>query len=502
MSKHYKIFVIFAIVITIIFSIKLYDDYVLSKEIKELSIKYEAKAISDFLVAFRSTYQTLFVDNHVKLDKSSIELLPVRATSEISKRFSSLNNQSKIKTVSDRPRNPVNMANPRQLEVMEYFKKNKDKKSLFKTEGDKYYYSQPLYITEVCLSCHGAKENAPKVIKNSYDSAYDYKLGELRGIIDVELSQTKLGTILDRNNDKRVIFVFIILSVILIVKFVYTRYNKKLENEVIGLNKKLKQKVTDEVEKNKNQYEQLIQKTRLAQMGEMISMIAHQWRQPLSSISAIAINLKLKLLLKDENSEAKATSDEDNKYFLNKLERIEETVQVLSTTIDDFRNFYKPDKKSVRMGLKDIVLKSLNIIEASFKNYNIEIIEDYKDEQKFDMYGNEMMQVILNILKNAQDNFIEKNVENPYIKITAEGSTLSICDNGGGIPEDIIEQIFDPYFSTKDEKNGSGLGLYMSKTIIQDHHGGKLYVENQVDAQGAIIGACFKIILLPKMNKK
>ena len=174
-------------------------------------------------------------------------------------------------------------------------------------------------------------------------------------------------------------------------------------------------------------------------------------------------------------------------YINNGLGTINELVQNLTTTIDDFRYFYKPNKKSVAINLKKVILKSLNIIKASLINNNIKIIEEYNSKEKIELYSNEMMQVILNILKNSQDNFQEKEIKNPCIKITTENRTISICDNGGGIPEDIIEKIFDPYFSTKDEKNVTGLGLYMSKTIIEKHHGGILHVENKDD------GVCFAI---------
>ena len=108
----------------------------------------------------------------------------------------------------------------------------------------------------------------------------------------------------------------------------------------------------------------------------------------------------------------------------------------------------------------------------------------------FITYDNELIQVILNILKNSQDNFKERKVENPKIIITIDENILSICDNGGGISEDIIGEIFDPYFSTKDEKNGTGLGLYMSKIIVEEHHNAKLDVVNVDD------GVCFSITMI------
>ena len=235
------------------------------------------------------------------------------------------------------------------------------------------------------------------------------------------------------------------------------------------------------------QDQQLRQQSRLAQMGEMISMIAHQWRQPLGAIATTTVNLKLKLELGAFNLQTQEEVDKASEYFLQRLSNIEEYVHNLTTTIDDFRNFYKPNKQSISLKLEDVIIKSLNIIKASLLNDNIEIVEQYNSKDEIEMYDGEMMQVILNILTNAQDNFREKGINRPKIIITTENETISICDNGGGIPEDIMEKIFDPYFSTKDEKNGTGLGLYMSKTIVEEHHKGHLDVHN-IDN-----GVCFTI---------
>ena len=234
--------------------------------------------------------------------------------------------------------------------------------------------------------------------------------------------------------------------------------------------------------KKKSQEQNLIEQSRLAQMGEMISMIAHQWRQPLGAISASMMNMQAKVDL-----ELLKVNADDKKYILEECAYVNGYVQNLSTTIDDFRNFYKPHKKSEVVKLEEVCKKSLSIIKQSLISKNINIIEDYCCLDTLDIYINEMIQVVLNILKNAEDTFEEKNIENPYIKITTKDRVLSICDNGGGIPEDIIEKIFDPYFSTKDEKNGTGLGLYMSKIIVEEHHNASLEAKNEEK------GVCFKI---------
>jgi signal transduction histidine kinase len=168
-------------------------------------------------------------------------------------------------------------------------------------------------------------------------------------------------------------------------------------------------------------------------------------------------------------------------------------VQFLSTTIDDFRNFFKPDKSAEMVPLNTPVEKALQIVGVSMKNKGTELETIFDSKDEVEIFQNETMQVILNILKNAEDNFVDKNISNPKIIITTSRKDnefkITIQDNGGGIPEDIIGNIFDPYFSTKNEKNGTGLGLYMSKTIIEEHHDGRLSVSNQND------GACFEIVI-------
>lgn len=258
--------------------------------------------------------------------------------------------------------------------------------------------------------------------------------------------------------------------------------NEKNEiNSYIGL-------VTD-ITELKQKDEQLLQQFKMAQMGELMNMIAHQWRQPLSAIAATSAAMEIKIKLDYFDVSTKEGQDKQELFFLKKLADVSRFVQDLTSTIDDFRNFYKPTKKSSTVYLEGIVEKSLHIIKASFINNKIEIIENYECIDKIEMYENEMMQVILNILTNAQEHFIDKKIKSPKIIITTKNRVLSILDNGGGIPEDIIDSIFEPYFSTKSEKNGTGLGLYMSKTIVEKHHNGCLNVENKDG------GACFTIKL-------
>jgi signal transduction histidine kinase len=268
--------------------------------------------------------------------------------------------------------------------------------------------------------------------------------------------------------------------------------NEDLESEVKKrtlaleqLNDSLEDRVKEEIAKNRAKDQQLVQQSRMAQMGEMICMIAHQWRQPLGAIAASSIDLKMKLAFSNFDLSQKEQQLSCEKYFNRQLDNIENYVESLTHTIDDFRNFYKPNREQKMLTINEPIQKSLTIIEAAIKASGIEIVTLYESKKHLALYDSELMQVFLNILKNAQDNFKEKEIQNGQIIIktwdTEEGVSLSISDNGGGIPEEIIDKIFDPYFSTKSEKNGTGLGLYMSKTIIEEHHRGRLYVKNRED---------------------
>jgi len=239
-------------------------------------------------------------------------------------------------------------------------------------------------------------------------------------------------------------------------------------------------KSKDELEKNGAI---LLQQSRLAQMGEMISMIAHQWRQPLATISSTSIDLQLNIQLGTFDLETEKGRNECAEYFQDGLTTVDSLVQTLTTTIDDFRNFYKPNKISNKTLIKSPIIKSLKIIRKSLESNNIDIVQNYNTTKEVEVYISEFMQVILNILKNAEDNFLDKKIKGAKIVITSNdtenGVSVTIEDNGGGIEDAVLPNIFDPYFSTKSEKNGTGLGLYMSKIIIEEHHNGKLDVNSK-----------------------
>jgi len=257
----------------------------------------------------------------------------------------------------------------------------------------------------------------------------------------------------------------------------------QVTQELNELNRNLEKRVTEEIEKNKLKDQQLLHNARLARMGEMISMIAHQWRQPLSIISSLGSTINIKATL--------GTLQNENAVEISN--KIIDNILHLSTTIDDFRDFFKPDKVKKQTSFSKILDDVFNIIKVSIINKNIQIHQELEDYSEFINYENELKQVVLNLLKNAEDVIVDKKVVDGYIKIKTYANEnniyLEISDNGGGVDIEIINRIFEPYFSTKNQKSGTGLGLYMSKVIVEEHCNGKLDVYNSDE------GAVFRLQL-------
>ncbi len=255
-------------------------------------------------------------------------------------------------------------------------------------------------------------------------------------------------------------------------------------NDMVEELEALNVQLEEQFNERKQQEQLLVQNSKLAAMGEMIGMIAHQWRQPLSSISTLAGNLQVYIDLDMYEKD----------QFISLLKEINNHAQYLSNTINDFRHFFKPDNPQDTVLIDSVIESSLGIIGKSLEYKNVALNKEYAFEQSILTYPNELMQVFLNILKNASDAFVENEIIEPAINIkgfeSEDYQIIEIHDNAGGIPEEIIDKIFDPYFSTKGPGIGTGLGLYMSKMIVEEHCRGQLGVLNTDQ------GACF-IIKLP-----
>ena len=243
----------------------------------------------------------------------------------------------------------------------------------------------------------------------------------------------------------------------------------------------LKERAQKELEKKHEELEKLLMlQSRQASMGEMISMIAHQWRQPITTISMIANNIHLDIEM----------DSVQNDVLKENMNDISAQAQYLSHTIEDFRNYFKPNKNLEELQSETFLNDVVNIIGKVLEHHNIKLDMNIQQNFMFKAYKNELIQVILNIINNAKDVLVANHIDTATVKIEVYKSNDNVCidieDNGGGIKSD-MNKIFEPYFTTKSSNEGTGLGLYMVKNIIEKHLHGKVVAENG-DA-----GAIFKI---------
>lgn len=226
------------------------------------------------------------------------------------------------------------------------------------------------------------------------------------------------------------------------------------------------------VETLREREQMLIQQSRNAAMGEMIGNIAHQWRQPLNTLGLFTQRLGCFY----------GTPSFNKEFLDDSVQKSMEIIQFMSRTIDDFRNFFSTEREKVRFRVDEAANKALSLVEASFKDSRINIEKEVRDDAVALGLPNEYAQVLLNIFINAKDALTERNIQFPRIKITVGTengvSVVTIADNAGGIPVDIAGKIFDPYFTTKGPQQGTGVGLFMSKTIIESNMGGRLSARN------------------------
>ncbi len=242
------------------------------------------------------------------------------------------------------------------------------------------------------------------------------------------------------------------------------------ETKLVINSKKVKILTVLDISDMKKKEKLLSQQSKMASMGQMLENIAHQWRQPLSLISTISTSLELKKQLD------LTTKEED----IEGLKKINETSQHLSQTIEDFRDFFKGNKEKAEFSVLETIEKSLALLEGTLKNNEIEVIFENKEDVIINNLQNEFIQALINIFYNAKDALNKKNERFVFINLKKDNNfiKISIKDNGGGVNKNIIEKIFDPYFTTKHQSQGTGIGLYMTHQIIEKHMNGTITVEN------------------------
>jgi len=328
---------------------------------------------------------------------------------------------------------------------------------------------------------------------------YNWVIGAGLYLDDIEQSIHQNKILLEKRIDKYikliviisfvVIFIIGILSLIMSNKInkVFAGYQDKVQKKehlLEDLNSNLELKVDEAIIEVKRKDRAMLHQSRLARMGTMLSMIAHQWRQPLSKVSALLMELETATKFNKSNDEMVITTIKDSTKLL----------YYMSNTIDDFRDFFKPDKQKVDFLINDACIEALSLVDASIETYGIVLTRDMNINPKINGFEREFAQVILNLLSNAKDVLKQREIENPKIhlsvKMQANHVIICVSDNAGGVEEEHLDLIFEPYFTTKESLKGTGLGLYMSKMIIEKNMGGELSVENTKN------GALFKIVLI------
>jgi len=257
---------------------------------------------------------------------------------------------------------------------------------------------------------------------------------------------------------------------------------KEQTQALLNLNKNLEKRIQEEVQKNSNRERIMFQQARLASMGEMIGNIAHQWRQPLNNLNIILYKLKKGF-----------SGDED--VFKKNYTDAKELTKKMSNTIDDFRNFFKPDKKIKQFYVNQTINQAYLLLQKTLEDENIELFFDTMSDYKIEGYPNEFTHVLINIITNAKDAFGSKkgskriDIVTNLTKDKDANEFLSICikDNAGGIDEKIKDKIFEPYFTTKYKSSGTGIGLYMCKQIIENSMNGKIDVQSKDNSTSFII---------------
>ena len=384
---------------------------------------------------------------------------PAYSLRELMENFSGLYGQ-KGHITSLKLINPNNKADEWETKVL----KNFNKKVLTEyheiynyNNQDSLRYMKALKVKPDCLKCHAHQ---------------GYKVGDIRGGVSITIPMKKYNE--EAFIEKEFVLIYHTLFLIagcMILFITYTKITHSINNE-LTLENEIKIK------------EQLLNnQSKMVVLGEMIKNIAHQWKQPLASLSGIYLNMEMDF----ENNKL------GKKEFDAYLQRMEDITQYMSNTINDFTNFFKIDKEREKFNIKEIIEKAYFMLNPSLEENDIKFILDINKDITLNAYPSEFMQIIFILVNNAKDAFLGKNIENKQIIITLYQKDnlifLEVQDNAGGVNKEIIDKIFEPYFTTKHKYQGTGLGLFIAKTIVERSFNGEISVENEKD------GAVFKINL-------
>ncbi len=363
----------------------------------------------------------------------------------------------KYKLAATNPRNPNNKADKFERKILEKFRKNRIKEfsTTLRENGKSYFFvAVPIERNKPsCMKCHSTPDIAPKELVRQYGNRAGFyeKVGDLRAIISLKVP---ISHIVSSHIKDFLITISIALAVFVIFFiFLYIIYKK---NQKLQARKDLL----------------LLNQNKLASMGEMIGNIAHQWKQPLAQLSFILVNIEL------NSSRGKLTESK----LKEKIDEANAQIAFMSNTIDDFRNFFSSGKPQVEYKIKDAITLTEQLLSATLEKNGIELLIDIKENFYLTGQPNEIVQAFVNLINNAKDALLERKIQDPKISFCAfledSNKTVTIEDNAGGINVEPIDKIFEPYFTTKFSNSGTGIGLYMTKMIIEKNNAGKISVKN------------------------
>jgi signal transduction histidine kinase len=482
-------------------SLMFYFNLTQTKELTLTLAKNNAVATIDGDIAYRQ-WSTLHGGVYVQVSKNAEPnpylTVPLRDINASGKELTLINPAYMIRQVSElrakknlttthitslKPIRPQNTADEWETKALKSF------------ELGARYYSEAIqnpapklrvmkaFVTEKgCLKCHAHQ---------------GYKEGDIRGGISVTVDMAPY-LVEEQKSVRRLIFSHSLLWVLGLLGglVAFAHFRKSLlelvstKNKLHSLSQDLQERVDDEAAKRVEKEKLLLQQSKMAMMGEMIGAIGHQWRQPLNSLGIMVQDIEM----------AKKYGELTDEYLHEFKEESMRIIFTMSKTIDDFKSFYKTDKTEEIFCVESAIGEVLGILSAQLKIASISVVFDQTGRHEMIGLKNELKQVLLNLLSNAKDALLEKKPEEAFIKIECVQDNakliISIEDNGGGIKEESLGQIFEPYFTTKSETSGTGIGLYMSKEIVENHMNGKLEVQNTGN------GAKFTIILNTNQTKQ
>ena len=374
------------------------------------------------------------------------------------------------------------------------------------------YKLQTKYLTQISISAKLDETSKLSVaVRNDDDILYGIFQKVISGMDDLqknEIMNKWVSIEYKKEFDYSILWkvflvILIILLAILYKQIVLRNANNSLKEKVEEKTRELRQinsdleiRIKKEVDENIRKDRLLAQQQKMVSMGQMIENIAHQWRQPLSLITTSASGIKLK----------KQLNDLDDDFFHNTLDNILTTSKYLSNTIDDFRYFFKPQKEKEEFYLERCCTKTIELINPNFVSQDIKIV--YKTENiKVHGYETELIQVLINILNNSKDALLSQNNDERFIFIDIfkkdDKAIIEINDNAGGIDEEIINKIYEPYFTTKHQSQGTGIGLFMCREIVNKHMNGHIDISNITFEfnNKSYKGALVKIILENLVNE-